>query len=516
MLKWPKIIDKNLSIKLSIIASSEIALLLCVSLLILFHFSRQALKEEVISNAVQTLESTTRHIDNILLTVEQSTRHIYPEVATHLDQPERMQDYCRQITESNHYIEGCAIAFKPGYYQEQKLFMTYLYRKGKSIAKDTLSELMQQETFTNRPYTEQVWYTKPVQTGRACWVGPLKNNNTEEEALITFCLPLFDQDKNCIGVVATDVSISLLSQIILSVKPSQNGYCTLLAEDGSYIIHPDTVKLYQHSVFTQSKSVLNQSIKDAAQSMIKGESGYKTFRMNTHSGDSLTGRQTTQSWHVFFKPFHNLEVPDRTINELKWSVGVVFPDNDIFLEYNQLLYYIIGIAIIGILILFLLFRVITSQLLKPLHMLTHTAQQIAKGAFDETIPATQRDDEIGQLQEHFKNMQEALIRHISEQQRLTEMLDEQGKMLRKSYSRAKEADRMKTAFLHYMTNQMVGPADAINACSHTLCDNYCAISREEAENNYNTIQQQGDVIIDVLDQMIHTAENELEKEDAHE
>jgi hypothetical protein len=102
---------------------------------------------------------------------------------------------------------GCAIVFKPNYYPGHELFMAYVHRKGHSVTTNVASELVVQETFTNRPYTEQVWYTEPMTVGHACWTDPLKNDDTEDEALITFCLPIVDRSGHAVGVVATDVAV---------------------------------------------------------------------------------------------------------------------------------------------------------------------------------------------------------------------------------------------------------------------------------------------------------------------
>ena len=77
MLKAPKLLTRTLSLRLSVMIVSAIALLLLASLGIMFYFSRQALKQEALQNAEQTLEGTVQHIDNILLSVEQATGNIY-------------------------------------------------------------------------------------------------------------------------------------------------------------------------------------------------------------------------------------------------------------------------------------------------------------------------------------------------------------------------------------------------------------------------------------------------------
>lgn len=110
------------STRLHLLIVGETLLLLAVTLGILAYFSHKALREEAMRNAELTLDGTVQNIDNILLSVEQATGRIYDDLLEHLDQPDRMYAYSRDLVESNPYINGCAICFKPGYYPGKDLF----------------------------------------------------------------------------------------------------------------------------------------------------------------------------------------------------------------------------------------------------------------------------------------------------------------------------------------------------------------------------------------------------------
>ena len=252
-------------LKLNAQVAVEVLLLLAVTLGILAYFSHKALRQEALRNAELTLEGTVQDIDNILLSVEQSTGNVYYDLLEHLDNPDRMYTYSRALVESNPNIVGCAICFIPGYYPGRDLFMAYVHRR--SSATDNPSDLVTSETFTNRPYTEQVWFTEPMKTGEIGWIDPLKGIDAENEPLVTFCLPFNDKTGERVGVIAVDVSINQLSKIILAAKPSENGYSVLLAHNGSYIVHPDKEKLSNPTVFSQMEQGADVSELDAAKAM---------------------------------------------------------------------------------------------------------------------------------------------------------------------------------------------------------------------------------------------------------
>ena len=497
--------NKALSIRLSLMVVCEIALLLLVSLVVMFLYSRQALKQEAMHNAEQTLEGTVQHIDNILLSVEQSSGNIYWDMMTHLHEPNRMGTYCRRLVESCPYIASCTIAFQPNYYSGHERFLAHVHRQEDGAEMDEQAQQAHQDSIAQRPYTEQEWYSIPMETRHACWTNPQKHDNTDSEVVTTFCLPIVDEKtQQCVGVMAANLSVGLLSRIIHGAKPSEHGYSTLLSRNGSFIVHPNPQKLTQQTVFTQFSEGSNASAQEAAKAMVAGESGFKSFQLDG------------QDWYVMFKPFQRAKVPGRTTEELNWSIGVVYPEKDIFDGHNQLLFYVLVIAIGGLLLFYLLCRLVTHRQLQPLNQLTESAQRIAKGHYDETIPNTRREDEIGQLEDNFQQMQQSLAFHINKLEELTNTLDERSKGLRDAYHQAQEADRMKTAFLHNMTNQMIAPSDAISKSVANICNHYHDISQEQANQEVQTIQREGKTILNLLSNLLDTAENETGKEVAHE
>lgn len=444
-------INSKLSIRISLIVVLSTTILLIASLIVMFYYARKGIKEEATQTAAQTLDGIVQNIDNILLSVEQTAGNFYWNMLTHLNEPERMFTICSQVVQSNPNIAGCAIAFEPYYYKSRgKYFMAYVYRAASDSVSTTDSPFIQAETFGNRPYNEQIWYTKAMELGQPYWTDPLKGENTEDDkAIITFSLPIYNIKGDKIGIMGVDVSLSLLSQIILATKPSPNSYCTMLGRNGSYIVHPDNDKLLHHTVFTQLKPEDDPSEKEVAEAMVAGKTGYRPLR------------QDGTDYYVFYKPFRPNAVPGRAANSIEWSVGIIYPEEDIFGEYNRLLYYILALSIIALLLLTFLCWTYTHRQLLPLRTLTLSAQRIADGHYDEPIPDNRHEDEIGRLQDAFRHMQQSLSLHINELKYLTTTLQERGEKLHTAYDKAQEADRMKTKFLHNMTNQMLDPANNI-------------------------------------------------------
>ena len=498
MLQLPKIIKKTLSVRIGLMMVLAMTLLLMASMMVMLHYSRKAVKTEAIEKAVRSLEGMTNNIDNILLSVEQTTGNIYFNMLPYLNNPDMMSVFAKKLVETNPYVAGCAIAFKEDFFKGHKHFMTYMHYADSAGIAYADSSIVPDDMFGNTPYTEQIWFTKPMASGKLEWLNPLKGMNSDEAPIITYTLPIILpwSDGKPVGVIGVDMSLSLLSKVVQDAKPSKNSYCTLIDRDGTYIVHPFSNKLMQQTALM----VKEQSAKKVAQAMIAGETDYKPFRM----GD--------RDLYVFYKPFKRTAMRVRSTDDLGWSAGIVYPEDDIFGDYNDLTYYVLVSLIIALLLSFVISSLFIHQQLKPLLMLSEQAQRIAKGDFDETIPDSHREDEIGRLQGNFKLVQQSLGTTMGELKQLKTKLKQHGVELEKAYKQAQKADRMKTAFLHNMTNQMLEPSEAISKDVEALCNG-------QAQNNAAQltadIQKNGNAIADLLKNMLNMSDEEMRKEAEH-
>ena len=297
------------------------------------------------------------------------------------------------------------------------------------------------------------------------------------------------------------LSINLLSQIVLETKPSPNSYSVLLANDGSYIIHPNHKKLAGKNVFTEPDVTEDPSAVEAAKTMLKGETGDMSFHMNGYN------------WYLFYKPFVRNSLPGRSMEELKWHIATIYPFEDIFGEYYHLVLHVLGIVVIALFVFYLLCRTAIRKQLKPLMYLTESAERIADGHYDENIPNVNRDDEVGVFYKHFQIMQKELEKNIATQEERKTVQNQRHEELEKHYRQIMDEDQMKTTFLHSVTNRMIAPSRAILDSVMKLCDNYQTMTVKEAEKETENIKQQSDVI---MKQLVKISYNETGKEDRHE
>jgi methyl-accepting chemotaxis protein/sigma-B regulation protein RsbU (phosphoserine phosphatase) len=499
MQKILKTIFSAPSIRLNTLVVIEIVMLLLVSLGGLFYFSRQALVEESKMDAEQCLEGTIQQVDNVMMTIEQTAGNIYYSLLDHLDQPEIMNTYCLRLVESNPNILGCVIAFQPNYFPGQERFLRYVHRK-----KYNSPETLMSEETPNINYPQQKWYAETMKACRPAWIDPGQNHIQRLEPIITYCLPIIDKSGECVGVMAVGLSVNLLSQIVLESKPSPNSYNTLLSKDGSYIIHPNREKLAGQNVFEQPDVAESPSAVQAARAMVEGKSGNMSFEK-----DHFT-------WYLFYKPFVRKTGPGQSQNTLNWSIATIYPKEDIFGEYNHLVLDVLGIVVIALLVFYLLCKKIIRNQLKPLIYLTESAERIADGHFDESIPNVKRNDEVGKFYKHFQMMQKSLAADVARQEEQRATIQEHHDRLERMYHQIEDDNQVKATFLHNVTNRMIVPAESINKSVTALCDNYENITLEEADKEISNIKQQSLNILELLSHKFDVPTIKTGKERRHE
>ena len=178
---------------------------------------------------------------------------------------------------------------------------------------------------------------------------------------------------------------------------------------------------------------------------------------------------------------------------------------------------------IALLVFFLLCRMAIRKQLKPLMYLTESAERIAEGHYDESIPDVKRDDEVGAFYKHFQLMQKALEKNITKQEEQRTTLNTRHVELQKLHQQIQEDEQVKATFLHNVTNRMIAPSESIESSVNTLCDNYKDITLQAADKEIANIKQQSETILKLLSHKFNVTVSsgspvgtKAGKEDTHE
>ena len=463
-----------------------VSVLFVTALFIMFHYARESIYQEAMEKARQTLRTTELRIDNTLNEVETATRSMHWTIEKRLNRPEIMDSLCRQLLRVNPHIQSCTIAFEPGVYPQYGIYHeVYAHRNPNDSTQIDITI-----NGGKQLYTREKWYFTPLHLEKPIWIDPYVDIEHGETSIITsYGMPLHNKDGELVGVLSAHISMKWFADLVLSLKPFPNSHASVMGTDGHLIIHPDST-LEEHEAFFQES--FNDPTSEghlAAISMKTGHIGHNEITMGDKHG------------FIFYHPFENAG----------WSVSIVCPESDIFSSYDALLWLTIIISLIGLLLLGLFCFFISHFKLKPLQQLVDTARQMAEGQLDAPVEESHRDDEVGYVQNTFRQMQQSIGQHIAHITQLTDVLRQRNDDLKLAYEQAREADRMKDAVIMNMSDRMEQSVKAIHATVDDFRQHIADMDANECRHMAEKIGTHTETTTELLGNLLDIADRKKEE-----
>lgn len=455
-------ISQSLSLKLGLGILGIVFTVFTFSMGFLYVRSRQLLKQEAEERATQTLNTITLRVSGYISEVEAAANTTEWFVMQNLN-PDSLLNYTHRVVANNPHVNGCSVTMEPGFFPELgRNFSAYSLRNANQI--ETVIE-------AEYDYYSKPWYKSARDLNKPCWVEPY-NDFTEGSLsspvmIASYSKPLHNEKGQIIGVLSTDLSMALISEVIKAEKPYLNSYCMMLGSDGRYYVHPDRLKLLKHSIFSSVDAKKHPDIVTLGHEM----TARKTGNMSIH----MDGAPCL----VFYQP-----IPNTTC-----SLALVCPEKDIFESYYRLTYILITLLVVGLALLFYLCWKIIGHVTRPLMQLASQSRHIANGNFESYIPRSQRIDVVGYLQNSFASMHESILEKIDNIQRMNDEAEKRNHDLAAANELAQEADQRKTAFIHEISLQIRTPLNIIAGFMQVLSDTHGQLSEEERKNMIATMKQ---------------------------
>lgn len=196
-----------------------------------------------------------------------------------------------------------------------------------------------------------------------------------------------------VGIVAIDIFLDQLPELMQSYKMGESGYSFLISSDGTVLYHPDETLILEEQLQSMSGELGNIGNK-----MIAGETGLQLAQI----GDSLE--------YIGYSPVHTTG----------WSIGTALPEEEALSELGTFTMMMVLFFSIACLILVVVVVVLLKRMLKDLPQIMKVMKDLELGNLRETNLQAKSDDEIGQLVSSTNTMNETLrelvmkIKNVSE------------------------------------------------------------------------------------------------------
>ncbi|WP_159446268.1 methyl-accepting chemotaxis protein [Desulfonispora thiosulfatigenes] len=225
--------------------------------------------------------------------------------------------------------------------------------------------------------TQRPWYIEGKAKNDIYFAKPYIDVDTKDR-IVTMSRPIYQGDK-FLGLLAVDLSLKEVNEIISSMQNFEGDLIFMLGEDGTFIDHPD-----EKLVLTQSLDIKGD-INNIFTKMVKGETGYGEAEFG--------GLQKV----IFYHP----------VKLTNWSIAISVPKEiltaPIIKDTRQNA--LIGAIIVIVISLVIFFMVRYS--LRPLGELNKLTNEIAEGNLDVDIEV-KGTDEVGRLAGNFQRMSDNL------------------------------------------------------------------------------------------------------------
>ena len=475
----------NLHIRRSLSAKLSLSILLLaipifvLSLGILFVQSRNIIKKEAMEHAKSLLNTTMQRLDRNMMAVETAT-DIYDWEITENLQPDSLLALTRRVVTRNPHVDGCSISMEPDVFpQIGRYFSVYTVRET-----DTITSAIEQEY----EYFEKIWYKTPHNLNKPCWVTYFDESDSLELTIsgliASYGKPIYSSDNQFIGVISSDISLIRLSKYITAEKPYPNSYFMMLGKEGHYFIHPDSTKLFTHTIFDDVDPREQADLIALGHEMTAGNQG------------SMAVVIDGTPCQVCYQPMHGTE----------WSLAIVCPESDILNDYHALANIIALLIALGLLLILIFCHRVVAHAIRPINQLLTKTQTIASGNYEVHIPKSNRNDVVGRLQNSFATMLQSLNFHMGSIRYTAEQTENRNQELLQAMRLAEEADRNKTTFIQNVTHQIRTPLNIIMGFSQVLRDDVktsTSINRGISEEEMNNVTDTMKHNARILERMVH-------------
>ena len=235
---------------------------------------------------------------------------------------------------------------------------------------------------TTEDYATDPWFAEGV-TGKN-FIGIPDRDETRGNALfIAFSLPVYDSNKNLIGVLGADVDGHWISEQIKDIVIGKTGYCYIINSDGTVIAHKDT-SIVDNFGNSQQRAQKDPQFNSLAtfekQALQNSEAAIGSYTYNGIFNIAAHALIKTTGWTVIIKaPYHEFM---GAVNTLRQSL------------------YAIGIAILGG--TFIIVYFVARAMVRPIQNAVVALRDIAQGEGDLTVRLpVQGNDEITDMAGYF-------------------------------------------------------------------------------------------------------------------
>ena len=365
-----------------------------IPVFLLFWLTYALVAVGVMGISERVLKGEKEEVRRIASDLYMAATNTAPFIEEDLDKPDRMYELMNRMLKLNPYMRSCGIYFVEGYYpQKGRLFAPYASRNDSTIIES------QDACDQGNDYVNAEWFKQAISSDNGYWAKPFFDNDSVQSPLVSYLLPIRDKQQRTVAVLGVDLSLSWLNEKIQLMRASRRDpskewdasyqiYYYMTDSTGTLLVHPDT------------KRLVKENIQPYITNSPDNHDGHMTVNDSREDEIELDGEKVL--------------LCSQPVKYTDWTISIVVPQ--FFIDIFG--YSVAGIAImfilIGMLVVYFFGRRTIKRDVKPLKQLATTANEVAKGNFQTTLPPLKSHDEIHKLRDSFEQMQRSLVNYTAQ------------------------------------------------------------------------------------------------------
>ncbi|MDD2236204.1 MAG: methyl-accepting chemotaxis protein [Kiritimatiellae bacterium] len=351
----------GLATQLAFVVIVSTVAIYAAALAINFHSSRQMLEQKIREEVRDLTFGTIEKIEGELRPIEAVTRYAAQLVESLEAAPAPLDELICAAFPGAPGLFGFTAAFEPyAFMPDQEYYCPYMCREGDALQKTMLDA-------SNLQYFYRDWYLIPKMLNEAGWTEPYYSEVADQTLMATYSQPIYSGTDGASvfrGVVAADVRLDWLNEMVRGLSILKTGHALLISENGAFIAHPDDSRILIESFFDWAESVGSARLRETGRDMIAGGEQFVSLSAEEAQGE--------ESW-MYYAP----------IPSTGWSLAVVFPKRELLADLYQLNKKLGLVGCGGFLALALVGIVMGRCFTRPVEQVSQLAGLLAEGHLEE-------------------------------------------------------------------------------------------------------------------------------------
>ncbi len=263
---------------------------------------------------------------------------------------------------------------------------------------------------------------------------------------VTIAVPIEREIGIPIGIIAAEVNLITLSEIVAKIKIGEKGFAFLVDENGALIAHKELDRVLKRESFNKSPILkqITEETKPVQQKtvfQVMGNGFNQAFGQKRDWGEFTD--TTTKIKHLF----KYVKVENRP-----WWIVVQQPITEAYATAHKMESQVNIFIIVVMILTIILGTFFTNYIVNPIRLLQHETDKLRKGDFNVSV-VVDTNDEIEELGENFMSMAKALRERTNQLQsakkeleiwskNLERMVDERTKQLREAQEELVKRERL--------------------------------------------------------------------------